>query len=144
MLINSPLVATIEQAEDLLTNLRDSAALLQEAIERDAVARARAKDAAETLDAAEAELVTEAVALADLGDGALKGLARTSKAFQYAVDNLLHTARQTTLAHLYRDTQRLRLEADNARMALDRAQVHFTALRYACDLKAQILKAAIV
>lgn len=137
-----PLAALLAQATQLLDELHRAAARVENALAVEAIARARAKDAQETLDAAEAELVLEAVVLADAGDGALKGIAKTSKAYTYAIDNLLAQARAGALAHLADDARRLKIAADGAKSELDQAQARFSAVKHAADLAGNILRAA--
>lgn len=138
---NNPYIETIQEAEDLLTSLQDAAKRLSTAIAAERIIKSRAQDAKETLAAAEAELIYEEEMLAQAGEGSLKGIAKTSKTYGYALDHLLNTARQTTLNHLYRDANRLAVEADNAAIELAQAQTFFVALKYGAELKAAILKA---
>lgn len=137
----NPYLDTIAEAEDLLTSLHDAAKRLQTAIAAERITRSRAQDAKETLAAAEAEIVVEAETLAQAGEGPLAKIAKTSKAYQYALDNMLHQARQTNLNHLYRDANRAIIEADNAAIELAQAQAMFSAMKHAAELKAAILKA---
>lgn|SRR5690606_28911139 len=137
----NPYLDTIQEAEDLLTSLHDAAKRLEAAIAADRITRSRAQDAKETLAAAEAEIVVEAETLAQAGEGPLAKIAKTSKAYTYALDNLLHQARQTNLSHLYRDANRAAIEADNAAIELAQAQAMFSAMKHAAELKAAILKA---
>ena len=143
--IANPLNPTLDEAEQLLEELRLAAGRLADAIELDATARARAKDAAETLDAAVNDILMTDILLADTAkEGALAGIAKTSKAYDIAL-----SARRTALcggqlAHLAADASRLRIEADSARAALDRTQMLFSAVKHACDLKAMILRASVI
>ncbi len=141
----NPYAETIREAEDLLTSLQDAAKRLSTAIAAERIIKSRAQDAKETLAAAEAEIVVEAEALAAAGEGPLvtdgKAIAKTSKAYQYALDNMLYQARQGALSHLYRDANRAAIEADNAAIELAQAQTFFTALKYSAELKAAVLRA---
>lgn len=135
----NPLNTTIGEAEELITNLHDAARRLQNAIQLERVARARAQDAKETLSASEAELIHEATLLAQAKEGPLSGIATTSKAYGYAIEKLLSEARQTNLSALYHDANRLAIEADNAAIELEQAKVQFSACKHVADLKAAIL-----
>lgn len=143
--IVNPLNPTLEEAEQLLEELRQAADTLAGAVELEAVARARAKDAAETLDAAVNDILLTDILLADTAkEGALAGIAKTSKAYDIALNARRAALCGGQLAHLAGDAARLRMEADGARMTLDKAQAQFSAVKHACDLKAMILRASVV
>lgn len=134
-----PFQTTIDEAEELIQRLNEAAHRLSVAIEEEKVSRAIAQDARESLEAAEAEIITENVMFAQAGEGPLAGIAKTSKAYQYAIDNMLAGARAGALAGLYHDKNRYALAYQNAQIELERAQVHFSACKRAADLKAAIL-----
>ena len=143
--IPNPLNPTLDEAEGLLAELRQAADRLADAVELEAVARSRAKDAAETLDAAVNDILLTDILLADTAkEGALAGIAKTSKAYDIALSARRASLCGGQLAHLYADAARLRTDADNARMALDKAQTQFSAVKHACDLKAMILRASVL
>ena len=109
------------------------------------LARARAKDAAEALDAAVNEALMTDILLADTAkEGPLAGIAKTSKAYDIALSARRTMLCTADLAHLFADAARLRTDADNARMALDKAQIQFSGIKHACDLKAMILRASVL
>ena len=143
--ILNPLNPTLDEAEQLLVELRQAADRLTNAVELEAVARARAKDAADTLDAAVNDILLTDIRLADTAkEGALAGIAKTSKAYDIALSARRAALCSGQLAHLYADAARLRAESDAARMALDAAQARFSAVKHACDLKAMILRASVI
>ena len=143
--ILNPLNPTLDEAEQLLEELRRAADRLTDALEMEAVARARAKDAAETLDAAVNDVLLSDILLADtMKEGALAGIAKTSKAYDIAVSARRAALCSGQLAHLYTDAARLRTDADSAGIALARAQTQFSAVKHACDLKAMILRASVL
>lgn len=139
----NPFAETVAEAEDLLTALMNAGERLAQAIATERIARARAQDAKETLGAAEAELVLEAEALSQAGEGPLASIkAKTSKAYDYAVQTMLRSARQGDLARIAREADGLTIAADQAAIELQQAQTMFTATKYAAELKAAILTAS--
>ena len=143
--ILNPLNPTLDEAEQLLVELRQAADRLTDAVELEAVARARAKDAADNLESAVSEILLTDILLAETAkEGALAGIAKTSKAYDVAMSARRAALCSGQLAHLYADAARLRGEGDSARMALDTAQARFSAVKHACDLKAMILRASVL
>lgn len=144
MNFSNPFGVVIDDAENILTALGSAARRLEAAIENEAIARAQARDAAETLAAAVDEAVLVEVMLAQSKEGPLAGIATTSDAYKVAFRARVqaHTT-GPELAHLHGDANRLRIAADNAKIELDQAQVQFAACKHAADLKAQILRASI-
>lgn len=77
-----------------------------------------------------------------MGEGQLKGIAKTSKAYQCAINAVVARTRADQFASEHADARRLRIAADNARMELDKAQTLYSAIKHAVDLKAMILRAS--
>ena len=129
---------TIKEGEDIITALHNAAAELCTAIESDVTIRRMLKEAENDLASLEAEIVTDANIEAQGKEGPLAGIATTSKAYSYALDNLLSTHRNGSAG---RQVQDLRIQADNASIAAQQAQVKFSAVKHAADLKAAIIRA---
>lgn len=137
----NPLLQTISAGEDLLVSLDNAARRLERAIADDAIAKAAASDAKESLGAQEAEYVVELTTLADAGEGPLQGIAKTSKAYAYALDNALAVARRNGngLSEHARNAERAAVNAMNASIALQQAQAQFRACIAAAELRTAIL-----
>ena len=144
MLIDTRLAQiSITEGEDIITALHTATAELCDAIESDVTIRRMLKEAEVDLSAAESEIITEANIAAQGKEGPLAGIATTSKAYTYALDNLLTFQRNNghAVGYAYREAQRLRIAADNAAIAKEQAQVKFSAVKHAADLKAAIIRA---
>lgn len=135
----NPLLATIDASEDLLVSLDNAARRLERAIAADAIAKAAATDAKETLAAQEAETVVELAALSDAGEGPLTGIAKTSKAWQYALDKALADARRGELRQAAAIADQASVTAMNANIELQAAQTQFRACLAAAELRTAIL-----
>lgn len=135
----NPLLAAIEAGEDLLVSLDNAVRRLERAIAADAIAKAAATDAKETLAAQEAETVVELAALADAGEGPLTGIARTSKAWQYALDKALADARRGELRQAAAIADQASVTAMNANIELQAAQTQFRGCLAAAELRTAIL-----
>jgi hypothetical protein len=129
----------IEDAEGIRDQLLNQALIVQASIQMVKKARAAAKEAQDALAAAEAEYVTEAIARAESGDGPLAGIARTSKAFGYALDNLLNVARQNGLNYRAEIARAAQMDLMNAEIAYEQDMTKFSALRHAADLQAAMI-----
>ncbi|MBX3050794.1 MAG: hypothetical protein KF753_04930 [Caldilineaceae bacterium] len=140
MLIDTRLAQiSITEGEDIITALHTATAELCDAIESDVTIRRMLKEAEADLSAAESEIVAEANIEAQNKEGPLAGIATTSKAYAYALENLLsnyHTTNSNKVA-----IRRLQTDADNASIAREQAQVKFSAVKHAADLKAAIIRA---
>ena len=139
--------AYIREADTLLAGLAEASANLCLAIEDDTLARRALKDAESSLSATEAEIVMEAE-LASIIDktGPLAGIAKTSKAYGYALEYLLSKDRGngSAIGYISAEVRRLQGAADSALIDRQQAETRFAAIRHAADLMAAILKAASV
>lgn len=139
----NPLSQTVEEAEELVQELRQAADELAVRISTERQLASRLKEFKDALQAAEAELINEAVVKAQVKEGPLANIASTSKAFGYAVDKLLADARQSVLAELHEEVCEYTYRHEDASILLQQAQVIFAARKHAADLKAAILNARI-
>jgi hypothetical protein len=135
----NPLLGTIEASEELLTTLDNAAQRLERALAAAAIAKAAERDAKETLAMHEAEHVVEWTGLAEVGEGPLVGVAKTSKAYQYALDNALAAARRNGLKQAAAVAYQASVTAMNAEIELQSAQTQFRACLAAADLRTAIL-----
>lgn len=134
----------IRDAEGLVNQLSVSAARLGAAIEEDIMTKRQLTEANKALAAAESEIIMEAEYASQDKTGPLAGIAKTSKAYGYALDTLLSQERANGSAVGYhaKEVRRLEVAADNAAIEREQAAVQFSAVRHAADLMAAILKAA--
>jgi hypothetical protein len=137
----NPMAITIQEAENLIVTLNASANRYAETIAYEQSVYGLLKSAQEDLDAAESEVINEAVIQALDKTGPLAGIATTSKAYDHALKTLLGNARSNLLSHLHAEVQRLRLEHQQAQIDRQQAEIHFSAVRNATKVKAAILEA---
>jgi len=141
MKVQNPLNPTIDEAEDLFDALKSAVDRLEAAINTEAVMRARAKDAEESLSADVDEVLLGEILLKE---GAF-ALAPSSKAYELAMKARVASLRTSEqFAGQYIAAKRARTEADNAKSELDQAQAAFSAVKHAADLKAMILRASVM
>ena len=135
----------IQEADTLLLRLDEASANLCIAIEDETLAKRALKDAESSLSATEAEIVMEAE-LASITDktGLLAGIAKTSKAYGYALEYLLSKDRGngSAIGYISAEVRRLQGAADSALIDRQQAETRFSAIRHAADLMAAILKGA--
>ncbi|MCL4833253.1 MAG: hypothetical protein KJZ86_12470 [Caldilineaceae bacterium] len=134
---------SLGEAEDILSQLLTAAQALADADENHTRAKSAANAVAETLAAAEVELIVAAETQAQAGDGPLAGLAKTSKAYTAALAKLINDAHAGELAELHANVRGLSVVAEEATIAADRARTLYSSYRHASDLKAAILKASL-
>lgn len=134
----------IQDAEGILSQLTTAAARLGAAIEEDLMTKRQLSEANKALSAAESEIVMEAEYASQDKAGPLAGIAKTSKAYGFALDALLtkERANGSSVGFYAREVRRLEAVADNAAIEREQATVQFSAIRHAADLMAAILKAA--
>lgn len=135
----NPLLSSIEASEDLLVSLDNAARRLERAIAAAAIAKAAERDAKETLSAQETEHAVELTVQAEAGEGALAGIAKTSKAWQYTLDKALADARRGELRQAAAIADQASMTAINADIELQSAQTQFRACLAAADLRTAIL-----
>lgn len=136
----SPYTTTLADAQSIIDRLDDVSQRLCIAIAANNKAQADLRDAQQFLAAGEAEVIFEEGIKAD---GALKGIATTSKLYANALEALV--SREKKYGNSLFDRS---LEARNAQMAADaaatelaQAQTLFSALKHMADLKGNILAA---
>jgi hypothetical protein len=129
----------IEDGERIINQLMTQVDAVQASIERVKRARQMARECQEQLEMAEAEHVAAALALAETGSGPLQGIAKTSKAYQFALDNMLAQARQHSLRMEAEAAQTAQMELVNAEIVYDQEMARFSALRHAADLLASMI-----
>jgi hypothetical protein len=142
--MSHPLQYEIENAQDMIRRIEESAETLAAAIAWEKTARQHLADAKQTLAGMEAELVSDAVVMSAAGEGVLAGIAKTSKAFETSLDALKVRSHRNGLAPYVAavaDAQRRYTEAS---IALESSQTRFSALRHASELQAAILKAGLM
>ena len=134
----------IQDAQGILDQLPAAAARLGAAIEDDIMTKRQLSEANKALASAEAEVVMEAEYASQDKAGPLAGVAKTSKAYGYALDTLLtkERANGSAIGYAAKELRRLEAVADNAAIEREQATVQFSAVRHAADLMAAILKAA--
>ncbi len=137
---SNPYTPTIRDAQDIIDRLDAATTRLCFAIAANAEAQAQLRDAQQQLSAGEAEIIFEE---GMKPDGALKGIATTSKMYGHALETLTWRAKQFGHPLFDRATE-LRAAAHNADLAateLAQAQSVFSALKHMADLKGNILAA---
>ena len=139
--MNSPITEYLEDAQGMVHHLGTAASRLEEAIPAARITRQRAKDACDALTAAEAEIAAELAMRAMAKEGPLAGLAASSKAYQYAMDDQLAKARAGTLRDLAWSASKAQAQAEAAAIELEQAQARFSATRHAADLLGAMLHA---
>lgn len=139
-----PLQHDISIAQDMIDALTTAAETLADAIASEKYARQAAQEAKNALAAAEAELIADEVVASLAGEGALAGIARTSKAYDAALDALKVRGYRNGLAACAMEATDAQRVAVNASIAFDQATVRFSALRHASELQAAILRAALL
>lgn len=137
----NPLYRSIQAGEDLLVVLEEKAVELSDAIEACNVSVQRLMLARETLTTAEADVVMEAEIAG--ADGPLAGIAKTSKAYGYALTKLLADAHDGPIAGIWTDVKRAEIQAENDKIRLEQAQIHFRYARVAAELRAAMLRASV-
>jgi hypothetical protein len=134
--IFEPLIEDGERIRDMLLAQIDA---VQSAIERVRRLRAATKELRDDLEMAETEHAAEAIALAESGDGPLAGIAKTSKAYQIALGNMLNKARQYELSTQARIAYRSQTDLINAEIVYEQEMAKFTALKHVADLQAAMI-----
>lgn len=138
----NPYIDQIGEAKEMLGRLTDAVQELNDALSYERTVYSRMKDMQEIYECAETEAIVEAVALAALKEGPLAGLATTSKAYDLAIANLKNGLKTGSLAHLYEDLRRLKVEYEGASLRKQQAENTFTALRKASEIMAGLLAVA--
>lgn len=131
---------TIQEANDLLALIDRRLGELQHTIRRHAEAKSRLQEIQIAMDEAEAEMIIGWEIMAGEKSGPLAGIAKTSRAYGYAIENELAQARRQELSDIDIDLKRAQAAYEQAAIEFDQASAAFKAVRYAADLKASILK----
>lgn len=144
--VANPLATTINDAENIIAQLRTASDELAYAIAEAATWQSRCREAQDLYDAAETEHLAEVILLAQVKEGPLAGIATSSKAYDLVLTNLKNSLRHPSgqLATLWRNVDTVRRNTDSAKVQLEQAQTRFTALRRVAELKANILKASTI
>ncbi|MEZ4617734.1 MAG: hypothetical protein R2867_19790 [Caldilineaceae bacterium] len=133
----------LNESDRLLGELVVADVELAGALSDDSEARRQLKSAEQELSLAEAEVITTAVTQANMKEGPLAGIAKTSDAYKMAVAKLLADAHQGDLNRVYLRTKQRQIQADDRKVALEQATVRFSAIRHASNLLASMLQATI-
>lgn len=129
----------IDDGERIINQLMITMENYMLSIERVKRARATAKYCADDLARMESEHVAEMIVQAELGNGPLAGIAKTSKAYQFALDNVLAKARRNGLKHYADLAQDAQLELVDAEISYEQEAARFSALKHAADLQAAMI-----
>jgi hypothetical protein len=140
----NPLTNTISEAEQIVAQLIAASEELEGCIADERTWFARLKESQETFEMAESEIVSEAVIAGKLGEGPFANVAATGKTFEIILNKVKNDARNGPLSAQWKQYSTIRRNHELAQIDLARAETHFAGLKRVADLKAAILRAAVI
>lgn len=142
--IENPLAKTIEEGENIISQLQAFSEELENSIAQEREVHGRYRDALETYEMAETEELYEVVIMAQQKEGPLGGIPVSGKGYDIALTHLKNNLRKGILAHLWSDADRYRRGYEMAQIELEQAQTRFKALCKITELKANVLRASTI
>lgn len=140
--VMNPLLATIEEAKRINAQVEEASDELMACIADERTWFARLKEAQETYDMMENEIVGEAIIAAQIKEGPLAGLATSSKAYDAVLSRIKTDARNGALSKQWAALGNTRRSYEASQIDLQRAEVRFKALMRMAELMGNILRAS--
>jgi hypothetical protein len=140
--VMNPLLASIEEAKRITAQLDEASEELQSCITDERTWFSRLKEAQDTYEMMENEIVGEVVIAAQLKEGPLANIATTSKAYDIALSRVKTEARNGALNKQWTALSNVRRGYEAAQIDLARAETRFKALMRMAELMNGILRAS--
>lgn len=142
--IANPLATTINESENIISQLQAFSEELENSIAQERETHSRYRDALETYEMAETEELYDVVIMAQQKEGPLGGIPVSGEGYKIALTHLKNNLRKGMLEHLWKDVDRYRRGYEMAQIELEQAQTKFKGLCKITELKANVLRASTI